>query len=148
MEATPVYRRGEAEGKGIVTETAPGVFAVPSFAEEGKTYAVDLGALSCSCPRYRITGLCKKHVTAADAVAKARGGRCHTGAVEEELFRLCKAVFAKVGPRERPMESYRLLLEVLAYRHRTPAMERAAFSRHGRVLALAEAKLARGKRAA
>ena len=149
MDAAPIIARegkDRKEGEGeIVAETAPSVFEVPSFSEEGKTYAVDLDALTCSCPRFAIRGDCKKHIALADAVAKAREGRCHTRAVEEELLRLCRAVFAKVGTREEPMGSYRLLLEVLAYRHRTPALERAAFSRHARLLALGEAS---GKRAA
>ena len=150
MDATPIIARegkDRKEGEGVVTETAPMVFEVPSFSEEGKTYAVDLGALSCSCPRFEVRGDCAKHVSLAQAIRRARARRCHSRSVEEELFRLCRRLYApkRVLRRETAAGALAFACEVEAYPHSTSTMRAKARSRHARLLALGETS---GKRAA
>jgi len=124
-------------------ELAGGLLTIPSFSDSsGATaYKVDPATGYCQCPRYAKTGSCLKHPALARAVLKARSRRCHSRAVEEELLRLCRELFApvRVLKRRSPRDSYALMVETLCYEHSTDELKRRGFVQHHRVLVLSEA---------
>jgi hypothetical protein len=115
------------------TET---VVSVPSFTHEGVEYRVDVATGRCECKRYEHTGRCVKHVLTADALLRERSRKHPSKVAEEEIVRLCKAVFSPVKRGETPADAYRLFLAVRAYPHSSPGMVAAASRRHLRLLAL------------
>jgi hypothetical protein len=118
------------------------IVEVDSFTTPRLKYSVDPERGFCTCKRARFGGKCRKHVQLAKAITKCRRLRFGARIAEARVTELAHKVYAPVRPNEDFVASYRLLLDTLASRHATEGMARAAFKRHGRVLLLAERKVA------
>ena len=129
--------------EGGIAELVGGLFTMPSFTREGVSYKTDPVSGYCNCGRGTNRGDCEKHPALAEAIAgvRARGAAVRlfsSRAAEEELVEIARLAFAPVKGGESCVDSYRLLLRALSYRHCTERLRRQAAKRHGRVLALNE----------
>lgn len=129
-----VARKTEVGERGII-ELKAGAFRVPSFTDPSVTYLAHPESGYCQCPHYSHTGTFCKHLTTAEAIGQARARKFGAQIAEERVTELCSKLFAPLKG-ESCRGSYDLLLEVLASRHSTDAMVRAAMKRHHRILGM------------
>lgn len=133
-----IPHRGTIGEGGDISRQTSGALPVPSFTDPEIVYEANPETGWCSCPGYKFNQACEKHPFLAGRLQDLSRRRFATRHDERVLFAIVLRIYAPLGKRETPQDSYRLFMDACGFRYSTKELKDKAKDRHKRVLARAD----------